>query len=389
MAFIKKRFVCAFFITIFVFPAWASQVIIPTPPKLAAKAYLLIDADSGKVIIQENAALSLPPASLTKMMTSYIVSEEIAAGRLQEADLVSISDDAWRRGGTKSGSSTMFLNPRTEVSVIDLIRGVIIQSGNDASIALAQHIAGTEGAFADIMNQQAQLLGMRDTHFVNATGWPADDHLSTAYDLAILARALINDHPQHYVIYSEKYFKFNGINQPNRNKLLFTDKFVDGVKTGYTKEAGYGLVSSSVKDNMRLIAVVLGARSEKQRASESQRILAFGFRYFKTHTLYTNTDILNTSRLWGGLRDQINIGVKKDIVATIPRGSHKNLNAETEIDTVIKAPVKKGQVLGKLLIKLHDETIVEQELVALDSVSESGLFARMWDSILLMVSGSE
>ncbi len=387
MRVVEKRLFAAFFIALLALPAWAAQVIIPAPPKLAAKAYLLTDADTGKVIVEQNSTLPLPPASLTKMMTSYIVSEEIEAGRLKESDLVRISDDAWRRGGAKSGSSTMFLNPRTEVSVIDLLRGVIIQSGNDASIALAQHVAGSEQAFADVMNQQAQLLGLRDTHFINATGWPAEGHHTTAFDLALLARALINDHPEHYAIYAERYFKYNGINQPNRNKLLFTDKFVDGVKTGHTEEAGYGLVSSSLKDDMRLVAVVLGTRSEAQRAAESQRLLAFGFRYYKTHTLYKTTDVLNTSRLWGGLQEKINLGVKRDIVATIPRGSHKNLNAETEIDAVIKAPINKGQVLGKLLVKLDEETIVEQDLVAMNSVQQAGFFARMWDSILLMIRG--
>lgn len=366
--------------------AVAAPVIIPAPPKLSATAYLLIDADTGRVIVEENSTTPLPPASLTKMMTSYIVSDEIHSGRLKETDLVTVSEDAWRRGGTKSGSSTMFLNPRSQVKVIDLLRGVIIQSGNDASIALAQHISGSEESFADVMNQQAQLLGMKSTHFKNATGWPAEGHASTAYDLAILAKSLINDHPDHYSIYSEKYFKYNGINQPNRNKLLFTDKFVDGLKTGHTQEAGYGLVSSALKDDMRLISVVLGTRSEKQRASESQRLLAFGFRYYKTHALYKATDALNTSRIWGGLSEEVKLGVKKDLVATIPRGSHKNLEAQTQVDNVIKAPVKKGQVLGKLVVSLEGETILEEELVALEAVDEAGFFARMWDSVLLMIS---
>lgn len=366
--------------------SWAAQVIIPAPPQLASKAYLLIDADTGKVIVSENATQSLPPASLTKMMTSYIISEEIEAGRLKETDLVTISDDAWRRGGAKSGSSTMFLNPRTEVPVIDLLRGVIIQSGNDASIALAQHVAGSEEAFADVMNQTAQLLGMKDTNFNNATGWPSEGHLTTAHDLALLAKAVINDHPGHYSIYSERYFKYNGINQPNRNKLLFTDKTVDGLKTGHTKEAGYGLVSSARKEDMRLIAVVLGTKSEANRAKESQRLLAFGFRYYKTHTLYKPSDVLNTSRVWGGLTQQVTLGVKDNIIATIPRGSHKNLAAETEIDTVIKAPIKKGQVFGKVVVKLDEDVISEQELVAMEDVAEAGFFARTWDSILLMIS---
>lgn len=389
MFFLIERSLLALFIVLAALPASAAQVIIPAPPNLGATAYLLIDAQTGDVLVENNAKMSLPPASLTKMMTSYIVSEEIAQGRLKETDLIRISDDAWRRGGSKSGSSTMFLNPRTEVPVIDLMRGIIIQSGNDASIAIAQHIAGSEDAFADVMNQQAELLGMSDTHFENATGWPAEGHVTTASDLAILARASINDHPEHYGIYSEKYFKYNGINQPNRNKLLFTDKYVDGMKTGHTNEAGYGLVSSANKDGMRLISVVLGARSEAQRASESKQLLAFGFRYYQTHNLYKTSDVLNTSKVWGGLETDINLGVKHEVVATIPRGSHKSLKAETQIDAVIKAPVSKGQVLGKLVVRLDDEIIAEDELVAMSDVQPSGFFARTWDSILLMISGPD
>ncbi|VUD53133.1 D-alanyl-D-alanine carboxypeptidase DacC [Thalassocella blandensis] len=369
--------------------ALADQVIIPAPPQLAAKAYLLLDADTGAALVEHNATEQLPPASLTKMMTSYIVSEEIHNGRLKEADLVNISDDAWRRGGSASGSSTMFLNPRSEVPVIDLLRGVIIQSGNDASIALAQHIAGSEAAFADVMNQQASLLGMNDSHFVNATGWPADGHLTTAKDLSILARALINDHPDHYSIYSEKYFKYNGINQPNRNKLLFTDKFVDGIKTGHTSEAGYGLVSSAKKDGTRLISVVLGTKTESQRASESQRLLAYGFRYYKTHELYPADSVISTHKVWSGVKDEIELTVKRKVVATIPRGSQKNLNAKIQVDSVIKAPITQGQILGKLIISLDGETIVEEDLAAKEEIAEAGFFARTWDSLMLMINGPE
>ncbi len=366
---------------------YSSQVIIPSAPELAAKSYFLMDATTGKVLVENNADLALPPASLTKMMTSYIVSEEIAAGRVKENELVTISDDAWRRGGTKSGSSTMFLEPRTQVSVIDLMRGVIIQSGNDASIALAEHIAGSEDAFADIMNQQAKLLGMRDTHFVNSTGWPAEGHVSTARDLALLAQAVVQDHPEHYSIYAERYFKYNGINQPNRNKLLFSNKFVDGLKTGHTEEAGYCLVSSAKQNDMRLIAVVMGTKSKQSRAAESQRLLVYGFRNFQTDTLYGAADSLATERVWGGVTKEISLGVKKDVIATIPRDSKKNLQAETQIDTVIKAPIAKGQVLGKLIVKLGDELITEQDIVAQTTVEQAGFISRTYDSIMLMITG--
>ena len=368
-------------------PAAAQQIIIPAPPQLAAKAYILVDADSNKVLIEHQADVQLPPASLTKMMTSYVVSEEIKQGRLQESDLVIISEDAWRRGGTVSGSSTMFLEPRTKVPVIDLLRGVIIQSGNDASIALAQHVAGGERAFADIMNQQAQLLGMTSTHFENATGWPAEGHLSTARDLATLADALIQDHPAHYGLYSEKYFEYNGINQPNRNKLLFRDDSIDGIKTGHTEVAGFGLVASAKRDDMRLIAVVLGTDSEDRRAQEAQKLLSYGFRYYNTHKLYSADQTITSTRVWKGQEQELNLGLREDMILTIPRGAHTNLQAQTLVDEIIAAPISKGEVFGELIITLGDETLAKSELVALADVEPAGFFARLWDSIRLFFMG--
>ena len=379
-------FVVSVFIISFV---QASQVIIPAPPQLAATAYLLMDADTGEVLVEYNTDARLPPASLTKMMTGYIVSEEIAAGRLNESDLVRISDNAWKKGGAASGSSTMFLEPRSEVSVIDLLRGVIIQSGNDASIALAEHISGSEEAFADVMNQQAQLLGMTNTNYLNATGWPEEGHATTAKDLAILAQAVINDHPEHYAIHAEKYFKHNGINQPNRNKLLFRNKFVDGIKTGHTNEAGYCLVATEKRNDMRLISVVMGTKSEEARAAESQRLIAYGYRYYATHKLYasdTPLDELN-QRVWGGVQQQVQLALSEDIVATIPRGSRKDLNVETQIDSVIQAPLAKGQELGKLVVRLDDQIVAEKRLVAANSVEQAGFFSRTWDQLMLFVQG--
>lgn len=382
-------FISLFVSAFFSIAVQATQVIIPAPPQLASTAYLLIDADTGQVIVEHNSDMPLPPASLTKMMTSYIVSEEIEAGRLNESDLVRISDNAWKKGGSASGSSTMFLKPRSEVPVIDLIRGVIIQSGNDASIALAEHIAGSEEAFADVMNQQAQLLGMSSSFYKNATGWPAEGHITTARDLAILAQAVINDHPEHYSIYSEKYFKHNGINQPNRNKLLFRNKFVDGLKTGHTEEAGFCLVASEKRNDMRLISVVMGTKSEEVRAAESQRLIAYGFRYYATHKLYQANAPLKEldQRVWGGLEEQVSLTLAEDIVATIPRGSRKSLQVETEIDSVIKAPVSKGQELGKLVVRLEDKIVAEQKLLAAADVAQAGFFARSWDALKLMVEG--
>ncbi len=359
-------------------PALARQVIIPAPPQLAATGYLVMDANTGKILVEHNADEQLPPASLTKMMTSYIVSSEIHSGNVREDDPVDISVTAWKMGGSK-----MFIREGTRVPVKDLLRGVIIQSGNDASVALAEHVAGSESAFADVMNQQAALLGMNDTHFKNATGWPAEGHMTTAKDLSLLARAMINDFPEHYKLYSEKYFKYNGINQPNRNKLLFRDKSVDGIKTGHTEAAGYCLVSSAEKNGMRLIAVVMGTRSEEARATESQKLLAYGFRYFQTHKVYESGAKLNTTKVWAGMRDELDLGLQEEIFLTIPRGAQDDLVAEMLIDEVIKAPIKAGQELGKLTIRLNDEQLVDVPLVALQAVDEAGFFARIWDALVL------
>ncbi len=360
----------------------ARQMIIPAPPQLAASGYLLIDGDTGKVLVEHNADQQLPPASLTKMMTSYIVSSEIDSGNMHEDDLVNISVKAWKMGGSK-----MFVREGTRVSIKDLLRGVIIQSGNDASVALAEHVAGSEAAFVDVMNQQAALLGMNNTQFHNATGWPAAGHVTTARDLSLLARALINDFPDHYKLYSEKYYKYNGINQPNRNKLLFRDSSVDGLKTGHTEEAGYCLVSSARKNGMRLISVVMGTRSDAARAAESQKLLAYGFRYFQTHKLYSQGDELTTARVWAGQVEQVELGIKNDLYLTIPRGAEKVLEAKMHIDDVIKAPFKAGQELGNLTVVLNEETLVDIPLVAISDVAEAGALARLWDAIKLFFLG--
>lgn len=360
----------------------AQEVLIPAPPSLSATAYLLMDAESGKVLVEHNADKQLPPASLTKMMTSYIVSEEIDAGRLSEDEMVDISVKAWRKGGSK-----MFVREGSQVSVKDLLRGVIIQSGNDASIALAEHIAGSEDAFVDIMNQKAALLGMTNTHFENSTGWPAEGHLTTARDLAILAEAVINDHPEHYKLYREKYFSYNGINQPNRNRLLFRDESVDGLKTGHTEEAGYCLVASAERNDMRLIAVVMGTASEEARATETQKLLSYGFRYFQTQKLYSGGDEISTSRVWAGQSDSVGLGVAHDIVLTIPRGSQDALEANLHIDNTIKAPVVEGQELGNLTIELRGEMLVDTPLVATHPVEQAGFFARLWANIKLFFLG--
>jgi D-alanyl-D-alanine carboxypeptidase (penicillin-binding protein 5/6) len=365
----------------------AAPLIIPSPPQVSAKAYLLMDAATGEVLIEENADQLLPPASLTKMLTAYIVSEEIERGKLKETDTILVSEDAWRRGGTTSGGSTMFLQVGSRVPVLDLLKGVIIQSGNDASIALAEHLAGGEAAFAEVMNHYAQLLGMGSSHFMNATGWPAEGHITTARDLATLARAVINDHPDHYSLYAEKYFTYNGINQPNRNLLLHRDPTVDGLKTGHTDEAGYCLVASAKRQGMRLISVVMGTRSEAVRAEESAKLLAYGFRFYQTHSLYSENQELSRSRVWKGDADEVALGVDKDVVITIPRGASEALKAEIVVDSQIVAPIQKGQALGELRVTLENNEIYKTPLVALAAVEEAGFFARLWDSLVLFLTG--
>lgn len=356
----------------------SAQQIIPAPPHLNATAYLLIDANTGEVLVESHSGEKIPPASLTKLMTSYVVSSEIGQGNLGEDELVNISVRAWKMAGSK-----MFIREGTRVSVRDLVRGVIIQSGNDASVALAEHIAGSEEAFVDVMNQQAALLGMANTQFKNATGWPAEGHYTTAKDLSLLARAIINDHPEHYKIYSEKSFKYNGIAQDNRNKLLFLDDSIDGLKTGHTNAAGYCLVASGVKNNMRLISVVMGTRSEKARAVESQKLMAYGFRYFETHQLFESGEMISSQRVWKGKVESVNLGVAEGVLLTIPRRSQERIKTTTIFTPVIQAPVKRGQALGSIKIELDGKLLAELPLVALEPIEEAGFFSRLWSSVKL------
>jgi len=358
--------------------AVARQAIIPAAPQLSSTSYLLIDANSGRVLADKDSGKRLPPASITKLMTSYIISSEIERGSISVDDKVLISIKAWKMGGSK-----MFIREGTRVAVSDLMRGMIIQSGNDATVALAEHVAGSEEAFVDIMNQQAALLGMVDTQFRNATGWPDPDHYSSARDIALLARALITEFPESYKLYSERYFSYNGINQPNRNKLLFRDKSVDGVKTGHTEEAGYCLVASSDREGMRLISVVMGTKSDEARASESQKLLAYGFRYYHTHKLYSAREVITQSPVWKGQADSIDLGVLEDVYLTVPRGSENDLVAKASIDEVIQAPITKDQSLGLMRVTLDDEELLNVPLHALATIEPAGFMSRMSDSVKL------
>ena len=352
--------------------------IIPKPPALAASSYLLMDANSGEVLVEYNADKVLPPASLTKMMTSYVAIEELEFGNVTMDEKVRISVKAWKAEGSR-----MFIREGTYVTFEDLLKGVIIQSGNDASIALAEHISGSEDAFVDVMNQYAVQMGMTSTNFNNATGLPSKGHHTTARDLSKLAQHIIYEHADQYPLYKQKSFTFNKISQDNRNRLLFRDPRVDGLKTGHTEEAGYCLVSSAVDGDMRLIAVVMGANSDSGRAQESQKLLTYGFRYFESHRLYADQEVLQTSKVWLGKDDTLDLGVKNGAFITIPRGQKGNLNVEFSIDNVIKAPVIKGMEYGHVIVSLDEKVLMDKPLLALHEVKEAGFVSRIWDYIKL------
>jgi D-alanyl-D-alanine carboxypeptidase (penicillin-binding protein 5/6) len=353
---------------------------IPAPPSLNASSYILADADSNRVIAEKDADTPVEPASITKIMSGFLVFQSLAEGLISLEDKVLISARAGHTGGSK-----MFIETSSLVSVEDLIKGMIIQSGNDATIALAEHIAGTEEAFVDLMNAQAAELGMKHTHYMNATGLPDPNHYSTAHDILILTRALIRNFPQEYRWYSEKEFTWSGIRQSNRNKLLWQDKRVDGVKTGHTESAGYCLVSSAVDKEMRLISVVLGAKSDSARIRQSQALLNYGFRFFETRRLYKQGDKLVDTKIWKGASEQLPLGVKKDVYVTYPKRQGDKLDARIDHPRLLEAPVQEGDPVGKLTVTLDGAVLNEAPLVALESVPEGGLFTRIKDSLLLLM----
>ena len=352
------------------------QTIIPAPPQLAASSWILMDANSGRILAEHNADERLPPASLTKLMTAYLVERELDRGTINLTDMVNISENAWRTGGSK-----MFIEVGDRVSVDNLLHGIIIVSGNDASVAMAEHLAGGEAPFADLMNQHATRLGMNDTHFMNATGLPHENHYSTAHDMARLSRYIINDYPEHYAIYSQRNFSFAGIDQPNRNRLLWRDPTVDGLKTGWTTEAGYCLVASAQRDGMRLISVVMGTSSEEARAQESQKLLSYGFRFYETMKLYERGAVLATPRVWGGGINELRVGVDEEVFMTLPRNRNEELRARLNLDADIQAPVAVGDDVGTLEVYLGEEMVGERQLVALENIEEGGLFKRLFDQV--------
>ena len=354
---------------------------IPQAPSIAAKGYVLIDASTGKVLSEFNGDELLPPASLTKIMTSYVAAVEIREGRINLADQVPISVKAWRTPGSKT-----FVREGTSVSLSDLLRGVIIQSGTDASVAVAEYIAGSEEAFAGMMNQHAEDIGMTRTDFRNSTGLPDREHLTTARDLVTLVRSLISEFPDHYKIYSEREFTYGGIRQNNRNRLLWRDKTVDGVKTGMTKDAGFCLVASAMREGMRLVSVVMGATDDETRMRETQKLFQWGFRYFETQTLFEPNISLQKTRIYYGEKEELELGIEEKLILTFPRGSYEDLESEIDFPSIIEAPIQIGQKIGELRVNLDGRELASVPLIARSAVLEAGFFSRASDAIELFFS---
>jgi len=359
--------------------SFAAAPILPSPPTLDARAYLLLDYHSGEILAEKGIDDPVEPASLTKLMTAYVVASELASAHVSLDDRVTVSEKAWRMGGSR-----MFIEVDTQVAVDDLLKGVIVQSGNDASVALAEHVSGTEEAFAAIMNQHAIQLGMSGSSFVNSTGLPDPDHYTTTRDMAILSAALKRDFPDIYDLHAMREFTFNGIRQFNRNKLLWRDESVDGVKTGYTDSAGYCLVASAQRGDMRLVSVVMGSTSENTRVKASQALLNYGFRFFETHMLYEAFEPLTRERIWKGKSETLDLGLDKALYVTIPRGQYERLDATVQLNTPIIAPVEMAQPLGMVKVTLAENDLAERSLIALQSVPKGNLFHRMADAVRLL-----
>lgn len=381
---LKSLFNCRLVVLFFCFSistlhAEESGILIPAAPAISANSYILQDYNTGKVLAENKADTRLAPASLTKILTVYVIFNEIKNGHLKLDELVTISQNAWKTSGSK-----MFVNVNDQVKVEDLIKGVVIQSGNDASVALAEHVAGNESTFAELMNQHAARLGMINSHFTNADGLPNEGHYTTARDLTILTTALIKEFPQYYPWFSLKEFTYNKITQPNRNLLLYRDDTVDGVKTGHTDEAGYCLVASALRDGMRLISVVMGTESENARASANQALLNYGFRFFESRRLYQGNTSIQEARIWKGESQTVELGLTEDLYITIPRRNNNDLKTVVEADKLILAPVNAGTKLGKVTVKLGEEILTTKDLIAIKAVDKGGIFRRLLDSLLML-----
>jgi len=362
---------------------------VPPPPDVDGKSWVLMDYATGQILASKDPDLRVEPASITKIMTDYVVSAEVANGKVHMTDPVTISEHAWRGGGAGTDGSTSFMKLGSQVPLKDLLYGMIIQSGNDAAIALAEHTAGSEDAFAGLMNAYAKQLGMVNSNFEDASGYPIANHYTTAHDIAILSRALIHDFPDDYAISAIKQFEWNGIKQGNRNTLLWRDPSVDGIKTGHTAAAGFCLAASAKQGESRMIAIVMGASSEKARADSAMALLSYGFRFYETHKLYDASKPLATPKLWKGEANQLPIGVAEDVQVTVKRGDYDKLKATMDIPSTLIAPFKKGQQVGTLRVTLADQPVQTIPLIALNDAPQCGFFGRLWDSILLWFHSSK
>ncbi len=352
---------------------------VPPPPRIEASAWLLVDAQSGRTLAEKDPDARIEPASLTKLMTAYIAFTALKDGRLKLGQALPVSEQAWRAEGSR-----MFLDPRKPATVDELLKGMIVQSGNDACIVLAEGIAGSEESFAALMNATAKQLGMSNTHFTNATGLPHPQHYTTARDLSRLTLALIRQYPEFYKLYSMKEYAYNGITQPNRNRLLWSDPSVDGVKTGHTKSAGYCLIASGQRDQRRLISVVLGAGSDAGRAMESQKLLNYGFQFFETARIYTARQVVAPVRVYKGKSNEVKAGFLSDFYVTVPRGAASRVKAQLITQEPLMAPISRGQQVAWLRLSLDGKPLGDYPLVATESVGVASAFGRAWDSLLLM-----
>lgn len=375
----RNTFALFILLSTFLTSAIAAPALIPAPPRVNAKAYLLIDHNSGHILAEKNADKKIEPASLTKLMTAYVVLFEIERGGISIDDEVKISKKAWRMRGSR-----MFIRVNSLVSVKELLKGLIIQSGNDASVALAEHVASNESAFVELMNQHAEQLNMTSTHFNNSTGWPDKNHYTTARDLAKLSQALINDFPTHYSAYKEKVYTYNNIRQYNRNKLLWLDDRVDGLKTGHTEAAGYCLISSAKNKNMRLISIVTGTNKDDARIAASRKLLNYGFRFFETNLIHKANAEITNMRVWKGEEQKLSLGISENLYVTTPKGLRKKIKNNLKVEAMIEAPVNEGQSYGQLNIMFGDKNLDTRELVALSSINEGGIWRKLVDNVQLM-----
>ena len=368
-------------LTIIILPLVAyCQSFVPNAPELDLKSYILIESNTNTVIAEFNSADLIEPASMTKVMTGYVVSDQIKNELISLNDQVLISEKAWKMEGSK-----MFIEVGKKVSILDLLKGIIIQSGNDASVAIAEYVGGTEDGFVDLMNSYAGALGMNDTNYINSTGLPAEGHFTSARDLATLTAKFINNFPDEYALYKEKQYTFNNIKQLNRNKLLWRDESSDGVKTGHTSTAGYCLIGSAERGNMRLITVVAGSDSDNDRFLSTQRLLEYGFRFYATQKYFDPNKEYVSAKVWGGRSEQIQLGVSDEISITLPRTSFKDIKVDYEYKSNVQAPIIKGQVMGSLKIISDGEVVKTADLIALENVEAKGFFGRLWSSFVLWV----